>query len=204
MFRLITGYPGSGKSTLIYNEINKILKTGKTGLLVVPEQMLVAAEREISVSIPDKYTLNMDVLSFRRLANRVFREYGGLCCNYPGGGADILMMQKALLSVLPVLKLYNNTSPDDMRTVKMLIEARKTLIRNKISIKTLSEICEKSELHDSFFNKLDDFSLIFAEYERILQGSFDDPDDDLTRLADNGEYYGFFADKHIFWMASRF
>ncbi len=198
MLELIGGFPGSGKSRLLYSKINETVKGGNSALLIVPEQQLVFAEHRLADILAPNEMMKADALSFRRLANSVFRIYGGLACNYPGKGADILLMQRALVSVLPSLRLYKNVSPSDMRTVKKLIEARKNFSVNGISPAELSDICDGMNNKDRLYDKLYDLSLIMSAYDIILKKSFDDPNDDLTRLCELPQIGGYFSGKYIF------
>ena len=98
MFTIVNGYPLSGKSEYLFEKIKNSLSLGREVVFLTPEQQLVYAEREISERIDPRYSFKIEVLSFRRLANRIFREYGGLCYNYLKPGSDLLIMWKAITS----------------------------------------------------------------------------------------------------------
>lgn len=77
--QLVMGSSGSGKSHLIYQKI--IAESEKnqdiTYMIIVPEQFTMQTQKDIVAMHPRKGILNIDVLSFLRLANRVFDETGG-------------------------------------------------------------------------------------------------------------------------------
>ena len=98
MITEIRGIAGSGKSSRIYTLIGESLAAGRTVFLIVPEQTAVSAERRLSVycaehGIP---TVDLEIVSFRRLANRVFREYGGLSYHYIGQGGKAVITWRVL------------------------------------------------------------------------------------------------------------
>ena len=76
--QFIIGSSGAGKSTYIYNRIiDKSLKNPrKKYIIIVPEQYTLQTQKELVRLHPDKVIMNIDVLSFNRLAYRVFEELG--------------------------------------------------------------------------------------------------------------------------------
>ena len=82
MTTFIFGRAGSGKSTLIYKKAAESLASNRHTYLIVPEQQAVDAEARMA-DLLDKlpgnsYELDLEILNFKRLCNRVFREHGGL------------------------------------------------------------------------------------------------------------------------------
>ena len=77
--RLIMGNSGSGKSHRLYQELvdTSIKQPNRRVLLIVPEQYSLQAQRELVQRHPRKGLFQMEVLSFQRLAYRIFEEVGG-------------------------------------------------------------------------------------------------------------------------------
>ena len=77
--RLWIGGAGSGKSHELYQYvIDESLKNPATNyIVIVPEQFTLHTQRELVMIHPRKGIMNIDVLSFARLAYRVFDEVGG-------------------------------------------------------------------------------------------------------------------------------
>ncbi len=183
MLKLIYGYPGSGKSTRMYEYLREDIKKNKNVIFIVPEQSLVVTERRIADTIPAGDSLSVEVLSFRRLANRVFREMGGLCYNYLGKGADMLLMWRSLGACAPFLSHFGRTDPCDIGTVSALLDARKMTLRGGITTKMMEEMALLARDEDEKLGrKLSDMSLVFAAYSSMLGERFDDPEEDLSRL----------------------
>ena len=78
MLRLILGHSKSGKSSEIYELMKRDAEMGKRSFLIVPEQQTVQCESKLLTLLPPSSQLTSEVLNFSRLANLVFRHYGGL------------------------------------------------------------------------------------------------------------------------------
>ena len=94
MTEFILGPAGSGKTTLIYEKILKDLSDGKHVILLVPEQSAVLAESMLSAEAQAREIpqIRLEVLNFKRLCNRVFREYGGITYHGLTGGGKTLLL----------------------------------------------------------------------------------------------------------------
>ena len=106
MIRYIYGNPGTGKSYTVKSMVVNDALDGRTALMIVPEQSTVSAEREIIQCIPPSAQLNVEVLNFTRLANKLFREHGGLSYNFLNKAHEKLIMWQAIKSALPFLQEY--------------------------------------------------------------------------------------------------
>ena len=79
--RFIIGRAGTGKTTLCMEEIIAQQNTGnKRQVLIVPEQFTSQAERDLIEKTEQNAILTAEVLSFGRLAHRVFSRKGGVLC----------------------------------------------------------------------------------------------------------------------------
>ena len=76
--QLYMGNSGSGKSHLLYEKIIALSVKNKTGkfIILVPEQFTMQTQKQIVSMNQNKVMMNIDVLSFNRLAYRVFEELG--------------------------------------------------------------------------------------------------------------------------------
>lgn len=76
--QFIFGNSGAGKSHTLYENIIRESKAHPEQkiLVLVPEQFTMQTQKDLVTMHPDGGILNIDVLSFQRLAYRVFEETG--------------------------------------------------------------------------------------------------------------------------------
>ncbi len=74
--RLIYGRAGTGKSEFILKEIKENLQNNLTQkiYIIVPEQFSYATEKRLLETLDAEAVVNAEVISFKRLAHRVFSE----------------------------------------------------------------------------------------------------------------------------------
>lgn len=199
MITEITGAAGSGKSSRIYNLVGESLSRGRSVFLVVPEQTAVNAERRLSVYCAERGipTAELEIVSFRRLANRVFREYGGLSYRYIGPGGKAVIAWRVLCQVGDALRHWRGVSLSDISTINAMCAQLDELRSSGISPSVLEKAA--AALGDgALADKLSDLALISSAYGALLSADYDDPKEDITRLADLLEEHDFFRGKDVF------
>ena len=77
--RFIYGRAGSGKSYYCLDSIKKKINDGNNNklILLVPDQYTFQSEKKLLETIGEKALFRAEVLSFKRMATRVFDLYGG-------------------------------------------------------------------------------------------------------------------------------
>ena len=76
--RFIYGTAGTGKSSFCFEEIKKIKNKNEKIYIITPEQFSYSAEKKLLDILEENSSINAEVISFNRMANRVFTEVGGL------------------------------------------------------------------------------------------------------------------------------
>ena len=158
MLKIIYGHSGSGKSRYIYDMLKADATNKKRAYLIVPEQETVICERRLLEILPPAAQLTCEVLNFSRLANLVFRHYGGLSYNYADKGCKTLIMWKNLRELLPTLAGYSETSDKGVSTAfaeEMLAEVGE-LKACCVSPMKLERVAERIHGNDLLKNKLND------------------------------------------------
>lgn len=185
MIQFIYGMAGTGKSTLVYDKIAADLAAGKKVLLLTPEQQAILAERALAQRTANINTLDLEVLSFRRLANRVARIYGGLCYRYLDDGGKFLMLWATAVQTAPHLALYQKQALGDMGFLERLSATFAAFGHSNLSPEQLEEAATKmADDHPFVAKKLKDLSLLYSVYQTMLHKDHADPEDDLLHLAD--------------------
>lgn len=179
MLKLLLGRAGTGKTTEI---LGTMAREGerRPQLLIVPEQHSHDAERQLCAVGGNGVSLCAEVLSFTRLASRVFSVAGGLAEPVLDAGGRLLLMDVALKAVEDRLKVYVRPS----RKPPFLTQLAATVDECKganISPERLFEVAGQveGESGDKFY----DLALICGAYEAYCEQRGADPRDKLTRLA---------------------
>ena len=74
--QLILGGSGAGKTTYLYDEVIRLSMEHpqEQYFLIVPEQFTMQTQKDIVTRHPNHGTMNIDIVSFARLAYRIFEE----------------------------------------------------------------------------------------------------------------------------------
>ena len=82
--QLILGGSGSGKTTCLYDAVIQasIKNPQQQYYVLVPEQFTMQAQKDVVARHPAHGTMNIDVVSFQRLAYRIFEEWLWKICRF--------------------------------------------------------------------------------------------------------------------------
>lgn len=197
MLKLIYGHSGSGKSSRIYEMMLESARENRRSYLIVPEQETVVCERRLLDILPPSAQLTSEVLNFSRLANLVFRNYGGLSYNYADKACKTLIMWKNLRELAPLLSEYSNRKGGTSSAEEML-SAVGELKAYCVSPGKLEKAAEKLTNNPVLQSKLMDLSLIMSAYANHLEESYSDAADDLSHLAEKLGEHDFFKNTDVY------
>ena len=97
MLQLLIGPSGSGKSRYVLDRLAALAATQQENILwLVPEQHSFESERTLLQQLGPVAAARVQVLSFSRLADMVFREVGGMAGERLDEGVRALLMSRAL------------------------------------------------------------------------------------------------------------
>lgn len=181
MLNFILGRSGSGKSTYIFERIKEILATTEHKvILIVPEQFSFESERKIYKKFNNSGIQRIEVLSFMRLANSIFRRYGGLAGKYADEPTKTVLMNLALEQVQDHLKIYHKSSGEVLTKCMLdMVNEFKTWGITEEQLRDAEAQLEEGHLKD----KLHELSLVYDAYETLMSGLYLDPLDDVARAA---------------------
>ncbi len=149
-------------------------------LLLVPEQASHELERALCAAGGDGICLRAEVLSFSRLASRVFSLYGGVSRPSLDKGGRLIAMAQALEAVSSQLKLYaasRRRSEFLLRMLRMIEELRAA----RITAEALHKTAGQTE--GQLAVKLAELALILESYETVCATMGQDPNHRLALLA---------------------
>ncbi|HHV95953.1 MAG TPA: helicase-exonuclease AddAB subunit AddB [Clostridiaceae bacterium] len=182
--RFIYGRAGSGKSYYCLNEIKTRIneKAEYPLILLVPEQYSLQAERNLTQTIGTGGIIKTEVLSFKRMAYKVFNEVGGIAGSRINSAGKCVIVYKVLEKLKDKLELFS-TSVDQKGFVNTISNMIAEFKRYDVTPESLSEACSKVE-NDLLRKKLSELVLIYDEYEKITGEKYKDADDELAMLYD--------------------
>lgn len=179
MVTLLIGRAGAGKSQAVLDRMTAAHRARRQ-ILIVPEQYSHRAERRVCAVGGNSLSLGAEVLTFTRLATRVFAQAGGLAAPTLDNGGRLLVMYLAVKEMSEGLSVYRRPS----RKSSFLSGLLATLDECK-SYQAAPEALAKAggELGGTTGDKLRDLGLIFTAYDKLCGDLGADPRDKLTRLA---------------------
>ena len=200
MIRFLYGAGTAEARAKLYNSIKEDLAVGQKAILLVPEQETVSTERRMLELLPAASQLSFEVLNFSRLANRTFRQCGGLSYHAASPAASALLMWRTLTSLAPFLSEYRESAAENPDFCDVMLESAKQLKSYCISADALLGAAEALPEGEPLRGKLQDIGAIFSAYDHALTSRFEDPRDELSKLntllASHAK--ALFGDTHIY------
>lgn len=198
MLRFITGRAGTGKTHLLMEQLSAAASDGETGvILVVPEQFSFETERTLWKTLGAETMLRVEVLSFKRLAQMIFRACGGLAGEYLTPPAKAVLMSSVLFDVKEALEFYSSQAENAafLSALCRTVTAFKNWDVPPDRLKEAADNAPKGTLRQ----KLSELSLIYQGFEAAIAGKYTDEDDDVARACLLAEQQDFFAGKALFF-----
>jgi len=171
--KLILGNSGSGKTEYMYREVVKAAEANvkKNYLVVVPEQFTMQTQRKLVDLSTNHAIMNIDVLSFQRLAYRIFDELGKTDIKILEETGKNLVLRKIAQekeAQLTVLR-GNMHRMGYIGEVKSFISE---LMQYNISPSQLEECIQGEKFPKSLTSKLQDISVMYQGFMEYLEGSY--------------------------------
>lgn len=177
--RFIYGTAGTGKSEFCFNEIKNNIKNKEKIYIITPEQFSYSAEKKLLEEINTNASVNAEVISFNRIANRVFTEVGGANEVLISKSSKAMLIYSILEKEKKNLKFLNSSDDNIDIILKEITEFKKHNITT-LNIEEENKKIENLELNQ----KLNEINLIYKTYEENIKNKFIDEEDILTKLAE--------------------
>lgn len=170
---IILGNSGSGKSHYIYKKIidESQKHSDKSYIILVPEQFTMQTQKTIVEMHPGKGILNIDVLSFERLAYRIFEEVGGDERTALEETGKSLVLQKIVQENRDKLPYLGSQmgKPGYIAKVKSLISE---FMQYDVDAEEMEEIVESSKNRTLLHHKMQDMQVLYTAYRDFLKGHY--------------------------------
>ncbi len=189
--QFVFGNSGSGKSTYLYQKVlEEAEKTpNKNYLILVPEQFTMATQKEFVRLQKAHAIMNVDVLSFARLAYRVFDELGKenlLVLEETGKNLVLRKIAEERKEELDILG-SNMNKMGYIAEVKSLISE---LSQYNITPDRLQEFLASAKISETLRRKLQDVWTLYQGFREFLEGKFITSEEILTLLCEVAEESG--------------
>ena len=193
--RLIYGRAGTGKSQFCLNKIKEQInnKTAQKIYLVVPEQFSFSTEKRLLETLEQNSVINAEVITFKRMAHRIFTEVGGLTEVNLSKTGKAMLVSNILEKYKKDLQFLNKSSENIDIVLRTITELKK----HDVKLEDLEQ--KQKETEDEYLKiKLNDINTIYKKYEETLQNKYIDEDDILTILAKKIEESSMFDNSYIY------
>lgn len=169
--QFVAGPSGCGKSYFVYNYIiEQALKRPKDRFFViVPEQFNMQTQKELTRMHPNHALLNIDVLSFHRLAYRVFEETGVDQAPVLEDMGKILVLQRILSENRDALSVLGGMLGKSGAAEKVNSQLSELMQYNIGSEKLAAAMEGAPEL---LKRKMADLSLIMGKFQTYIESRY--------------------------------
>lgn len=183
MLQFILGRAGSGKTEYLRRMLAEHSRQGKSGLvMIVPEQYSFETEKAMLHLCGPERANAIQVYSFTRLAEAVFRKEGGAAGRRLSDGGRRILMSSALAACEDQLEVYGNAAKSG-RVTDLMLTAVNEMKMCGITPEQLSETADRLGGR-GLGKKLSEIALLYGAFEALVSASYLDSRDDLTRLAE--------------------
>ncbi|WP_310604007.1 helicase-exonuclease AddAB subunit AddB [Anaerosporobacter sp.] len=196
--QLILGSSGAGKSHRLYEEIIKdsIKNPEINYLVVVPEQFTMQTQRDMVAAHPNHGIMNIDILSFMRLAYRVFDELGGQNKTVLEDTGKSMILRKVVENNREELNIFQSNVRKQgfiSELKSMLSEIYQYSISSEQLEKTIEQVAKRPMLQ----NKLQDILTIYKGFSEYIQEKYITTEEILDVLYEKVENSKFVRDSVI-------
>lgn len=169
----IFGPSGAGKSFYIYHKIiqESMENPKKQYLILVPEQFTMQTQKDLVSMHPRKGIMNIDVLSFERLAFRVLEETGDIRGELLEETGKSMVLRRVAQEKKKELKILG-AKIDKQGYVSQLKSIVSELRQYEITSQDLEEVLKEVEHKPELYYKLKDISILYQGFFDYLGENF--------------------------------
>ena len=171
--QFIFGPSGSGKSYGLYREIveEAVRYPQQNYIVLVPEQFTMQTQKDLVTAHPRRGIMNIDVLSFGRLAYRVFEEIGGEMLPVLDDVGKNLVLRKIAGDYEEELSVLKG----NMRKLGYITEVKSVIsefTQYDIGEEELLLVMESIGSHSRLYYKLKDIQLLYQGFTEYLSRKY--------------------------------
>lgn len=167
------GASGSGKSYQLHKDINQWAKEdmNKNFFYIVPDQFTMQTQMDMVESSSNKGIMNIDVLSFNRLAHRIFEETGVLEKKVLDDTGKSLIIRKIAADLKDELKVIgpNINKLGYIHEIKSVISEFK---QYDVTEDKLNTIIDKTKAKGLLNAKIKDIGILYSEFNNYIRDKY--------------------------------
>lgn len=191
--RIVYGRAGTGKSSFCFNEIREHLNKQNKIYIITPEQFSFTAEQRLLETIGITSSIQAEVITFNRIANRILNNVEGIKQTILSDSAK----QMLLYSILTEQKEKLNFLGKSEENVELVINTISEFKKHNIDLNLLNyEITNTKQNYLKL--KLQDIYCVYENYQERIKNNYIDSDDLLTLVNSNIEKSNMFQDSIIY------
>jgi len=186
--QFVLGGSGAGKSTYVFEKIieRSMKEENKNFFILVPDQFTMQTQMEFVNRHPRGGILNIDVLSFSRLAHRILQETGGADAPVLDDTGKSLVLRKVaeeLKEEVPVLG-GNLKKLGYIHEVKSAISE---FMQYGIDDEKIEEMLQYTAKRGGLHGKLKDLGVLYQGFRRYIKDQYITTEETYDRLAEQLE-----------------
>ncbi len=196
--RFILGREGTGKSLFIFADIKKSLinETADKLFLIVPEQFTLQTERDLIEKTELPGIMRIEVLSFNRLAHRVFSEIGGLTRTLLTEQGKYMILRKIINEREKDLTIFKK-AVKDVGFVEKIGRIISEFKQQDIFPEDLRAKIEELGSEVIVGPKIHDIAVIYESFNQYLQDCYLDVEDYLNLFIEKLQQADFLQNARI-------
>ncbi|MCI8464479.1 MAG: ATP-dependent helicase [Lachnospiraceae bacterium] len=167
--KFVLGGAGTGKSRFLNQSL--VEEAGRYPdrqfFAIVPEQFTMETQKELTFLSPGHSILNIDIVSFERLAYRVFEELSCMPETILDDMGKSMLLRKACASVEKKLEVYRNHL-NRAGFIEQLKSTMSEFGQYRIGEEELSSLIRQTETRPLLNRKMKDMQLLFGAFKEAM------------------------------------
>ncbi len=191
MTEFVFGRHAAKKTEYVLSKMKKALEAGRRVIIIVPEQQALVWDTLTCENLSPTDAFNVETVSFTRLADNVFRAFGGTACRYITDAEKTLLMWNAVVTCADIFRAFRSLDRED-RYAPMFLRAVDELKLYSVTPAQLLDAADRLEGSGTLPDRLRDLAAVYSVYDRMLRTSFSDPAEIQDVLCDalrSGDYF---------------
>lgn len=196
--QFIMGPSGAGKSHYLYHWVTEesIKNPKKRYIVLVPEQFTMQTQKDLVMANPNKVILNVEVLSFNRLAYRIMEEQGDTNRVVLNDVGKNLLIRKVVGDCTEELKVLGG----NLKKIGYISEMKSVIsefMQYDIQPQDLDHVSALAEKNPNLCYKLKDVQLVYEKFKSYMEKKYITGEEVLDLLAGSVAQSGLLKDSII-------